>query len=1121
MAMPPGQPGPQPGPTTGQEHHVTTTQAVAVTGPPRGMDQKGPGGTEPIVVYAPARPHAVPNVPMTAPESQPWRAVRTLSTISPVNVGSEAVRKVERFLASVEETTLDLHGMSLTEVPERLQEGAATLTDLYLNHNKLAELPTTLGCLVKLDRLVAHKNLLTTLPPSIGACTLLTHVHLGDNELTALPECIGELKLLVSLNVRANKLTAIPATIGQCASLQDLSVQQNMITSVPVELACCTNLRKLNLAQNPLSEYRFPAEFGNLQSLSVLNLSRTGLPIFPKFCRELAGSLTSLDLSENGRVMFIPEWVLSLKKLENIKLRNNRVAAIDPRIFSLPKLAVLGLRKNPVYTDALNERLKDAHGSEVFAAMKEHFEAAAGTGMAASANGTGNGAGSGSSQAGGTASLTSTGPSGVGGGQGGGAGGSLSTATVRPLSCIVTGSEGLIDDERIVGGQHHDMYGTGALGVPDVASDYRGSVTCGASGAVSEGDFRVRRPLLVDAACDPITPFVETQDAGAEPRLAGVDAGVQTDPLPDVLGTMASPGGSPDLNRVSDGGVGGLVGDGSCILKDDCRKEEAEFEGMLCDETIAMAEHLLSAPRLMEIVHFLSGLVSNVRTATRIRCLQDSCILQWNKEHELCSRFSVRDRRLFDAGVRIRKARDEFDQSELDLMDNLDSMRVKLEEGWSAVSDEDGQALDEGTVEQVNAALQSRRKMLLKRHNAVYERREFFRRSTQVYTERGEHLQKAVPLMMDNIRDYQRRWRCAGGKGTDYTLCSVCDGSGCGSGKDGTCATCGGGGYVAPGSVMPSPVGAFDGRQGSVGCGNGNGGGSGDGSGGGSGECSDLAGSGTSDQGGAGSEDGQRALSAAANAMGGGDGEEDKRSNRPMGTRTGASADAMAYEKFMEEREGHILEKAKNAATEYREWAAAVETRAVPVLRKLNDTLSTMKDQMREINEAIGLVSEGDDVVSRIVDTSRAFLSMLQYQDRTCGDRQERMQRDCVEAENSVETMEQLVRLMCDGDEVIEQQIQASKERRKERRAAAGLGSMGAGNAAGSVSAIAASSVAHLSSTGPSPGALAGAGPGPGIAAVSANGKSSAGATFLNGMVGSVIAGAPVDASGAATDSSV
>lgn len=83
------------------------------------------------------------------------------------------------------------------------------LDKLYLNHNKLKSLPSSIGQLKNLTHLDVSSNELTEIPEEIGMLTNLKKLLLFDNNLQTLPYEMGYLYQLDTLGIEGNPLTDV------------------------------------------------------------------------------------------------------------------------------------------------------------------------------------------------------------------------------------------------------------------------------------------------------------------------------------------------------------------------------------------------------------------------------------------------------------------------------------------------------------------------------------------------------------------------------------------------------------------------------------------------------------------------------------------------------------------------------------------------------------------------------------------------------------------------------------------------------------------------------------------------------------------------------------------------
>ena len=108
--------------------------------------------------------------------------------------------------------------------------------------DRLVGLPTSIQRLTKLEFLYLDGNKLTELPAEICDLRELRQLSVSDNHLVNLPTSIHRLTKLKKLYLVGNKLTELPAEIGDLRELRQLGVSQNPLTIDAVR--CALKLRK-------------------------------------------------------------------------------------------------------------------------------------------------------------------------------------------------------------------------------------------------------------------------------------------------------------------------------------------------------------------------------------------------------------------------------------------------------------------------------------------------------------------------------------------------------------------------------------------------------------------------------------------------------------------------------------------------------------------------------------------------------------------------------------------------------------------------------------------------------------------------------------------------------------
>jgi Leucine-rich repeat (LRR) protein len=225
--------------------------------------------------------------------------------------------------------TLSLAGQRLATLPAALA-GLSNLRELELSRNpQLAQLPSWIGRLKNLRKLIVTDAGLNSLPAELGQLTQLEQLNLvGNGKLTSIPAEIGQLRSLQELNLGGCRITALPSAIGRLSQLRSLNVSSTSLRQLPPELAQLSGLRTLDLSSAPALDFgrSLPLVF-RLSGLQNLNLSGSdlaqpellaGLPNLP--------NLMSLDLSFNN-LKSLPPDLAQLKNLKTLSLKEN---PIDP-----------------------------------------------------------------------------------------------------------------------------------------------------------------------------------------------------------------------------------------------------------------------------------------------------------------------------------------------------------------------------------------------------------------------------------------------------------------------------------------------------------------------------------------------------------------------------------------------------------------------------------------------------------------------------------------------------------------------------------------------------------------------------------------------------------------------
>jgi Leucine-rich repeat (LRR) protein len=124
---------------------------------------------------------------------------------------------------------------------------------LNVSHNKMFDLPSSLGQCSRLLELDAQDNLLDALPDTLSSMTSLVKARLGSNSLSSLPPSLAACTNITDLGLEANCFQSIPDFIMNLASLTRLNLEGNQLRSLPPALGFLSGtLKELQVQGNPL-----------------------------------------------------------------------------------------------------------------------------------------------------------------------------------------------------------------------------------------------------------------------------------------------------------------------------------------------------------------------------------------------------------------------------------------------------------------------------------------------------------------------------------------------------------------------------------------------------------------------------------------------------------------------------------------------------------------------------------------------------------------------------------------------------------------------------------------------------------------------------------------------------
>ena len=164
---------------------------------------------------------------------------------------------------------LNLSNNQLKSLPDEFGK-LKKLKIVFLSNNRFEQVPEVLSQCPNLYMVGFKSNQITTisaqaLPPSVR------WLILTDNRIEQLPTSIGQLSKLQKLMLAGNKLRSLPEEMAACRNLELIRLSANQLTQIPSWLLNLPRLSWLAYAGNPFCDSSIDASLALKRSLSSID----------------------------------------------------------------------------------------------------------------------------------------------------------------------------------------------------------------------------------------------------------------------------------------------------------------------------------------------------------------------------------------------------------------------------------------------------------------------------------------------------------------------------------------------------------------------------------------------------------------------------------------------------------------------------------------------------------------------------------------------------------------------------------------------------------------------------------------------------------------------------------
>ncbi|CAK5265523.1 unnamed protein product [Mycena citricolor] len=298
----------------------------------------------------------------------PLDFIQSCTTLRELKLSNMSMKKVPNSLRhSTTLTRLDLSCNRISTLDEAYLDDIPGLTTLYVQNNRLENLPWSFPRMRRLITLNISNNKFRTFPLGVSELTSLRDLDISFNSISELPEEIGRLKCLERLVIVGNQVSKLPDEFSQLGRLGELDCRRNQITDLTV--ACMLpKIEKLSADHNSLHDLALSlgpclamldASHNEITQLSIvrgpigrsplalttLDISNAKLSLLDDATLGQFTSLRRLNLDGNS-FRSVPDSLGELRWLESLSCANNSLSELPQSIGRLQKLETLDVHNN-------------------------------------------------------------------------------------------------------------------------------------------------------------------------------------------------------------------------------------------------------------------------------------------------------------------------------------------------------------------------------------------------------------------------------------------------------------------------------------------------------------------------------------------------------------------------------------------------------------------------------------------------------------------------------------------------------------------------------------------------------------------------------------------------------